>query len=150
MSITAPDILDKAAGHMRDRASTYDRAKGERSMGKAVAMFNACHGTSLSEEQGWHLMELVKHVRYFTAPGYHADSVEDGAAYAALRGEAGAAKAHEPASEIDDESERQQLVQQSGEMAEHVYPAVDAGVIDCLCTPATKCCGSDTCPRVYR
>ena len=113
MSITAPDILDKAAGHMRDRASTYDSAKGERSMGKAVAMFNACHGTQLTEEQGWHLMELVKHVRYFTAPGYHADSVEDGAAYAALRGEAGAAKAHEPASEIDDESERQQLVQQS-------------------------------------
>ena len=119
MSITAPDILDKAAGHMRDRASTYDSAKGERSMGKAVAMFNACHGTQLTEEQGWHLMELVKHVRYFTAPGYHADSVEDGVAYAALRGEAGAAKAYEPASEIDDESERIQAVGQNGNTGEH-------------------------------
>lgn len=145
MSITAPDILDKAAGHMRDRARTYDSAKGERSMGKAVAMFNACHGTTLTEEQGWHLMELVKHVRYFTAPGYHADSVEDGAAYAALRGEAGAAKAYEPASEIDDESERQQLVQQSGEMAEHVYPAVDAAK-DCGCHWRGKCNCHD-CPR---
>lgn len=122
MSITAPDILDKAAGHMRDRASTYDSAKGERSMGKAVAMFNACHGTQLTEEQGWHLMELVKHVRYFTAPDYHADSVEDGAAYAALRGEAGAAyrqdkESPEPASEIDDESERIQAIGQNGMIA---------------------------------
>lgn len=32
----------------------------------------------------------------------------------------------EPASAIDDDSPRQQLIQQSGEMAEHVYPAVDA------------------------
>jgi hypothetical protein len=119
MSITAPDILDKAASHMRDRASTYDSAKGERSMGKAVTMFNACHGTQLTEEQGWHLMELVKHVRYFTAPDYHADSVEDGAAYAALRGEAGAAKAYEPASEIDDESERIHAIGQNGNTAEH-------------------------------
>lgn len=31
----------------------------------------------------------------------------------------------EPAAEIDDDSERQLLIQQSGEMAEHVYPAID-------------------------
>lgn len=32
----------------------------------------------------------------------------------------------EPAADIDDESLRQQLIQQNGEMAEEVYPAVDA------------------------
>lgn len=31
----------------------------------------------------------------------------------------------EPASEIDDDSERQLLIQQGGEMAEYVYPAID-------------------------
>lgn len=51
----------------------------------------------------------------------------------------------EPASEIDDESERQQLVQQSGEMAEHVYPAVDAAK-DCGCHWGGKCNCHD-CPR---
>lgn len=86
---TAQDILLAGVRHMEARAGTYDSQGGERSMGKAVAMFNACHGTSLTAEQGWHLMELVKHVRFFSAPGYHADSVEDGAAYAALRARRG-------------------------------------------------------------
>lgn len=85
--VSAADILRAGAAHIEDRASSYDGERGERSMGKAIAMFNACHGTNLSEAQGWHLAELVKHVRFFSAPGYHADSAEDGAAYAALRGE---------------------------------------------------------------
>ena len=88
VTLTALDILASAPRHISDRASTYDQPQGERSMGKAVGMFNACHGTALTEAQGWHLMELVKHVRFFTAGGYHADSMEDGINYAALRGEA--------------------------------------------------------------
>lgn len=86
--VTASTILRAGADHIEARASAYDAENGERSMAKTVAMFNACHGTDLTEAQGWHLLELLKHVRFFTAPGYHADSVEDGAAYAALRGEA--------------------------------------------------------------
>ena len=84
----APEILDKAAGHMRDRAGTYDKPEGERSMAQTVAIFNQFHGTSLTEAQGWHFMQVLKDVRLFTRPGYHADSGEDGVAYAALKCEA--------------------------------------------------------------
>jgi hypothetical protein len=94
--VTAPDILRAGISHMEARATSYDSEGGERSMGKAVAMFNACHDLQLTEAQGWHLMELVKHVRFFSAPGYHGDSCEDGAAYAALRGEAMAGAGYAP------------------------------------------------------
>ena len=85
---TAPQILDAAAGHMRDRAATYDTPGGERSMGQAVAVFNLHHGTALTEAQGWHFMAVLKQVRAFQRGGYHADSIEDCAAYVALMGEA--------------------------------------------------------------
>ena len=84
----AHDILTKAAGHMQDRASTYDKPEGERSMAQAVAIFNLYHGTELTEAQGWHLLQILKDVRLFTRPGYHADSAEDCVAYAALKAEA--------------------------------------------------------------
>lgn len=92
----APDILTKAAGHMRDRAANYDKPDGERSMAQTVDVFNAFHGTALTEAQGWHFMQILKDVRLFTAPGYHADSAEDGAAYCALKAEALAAKTAKP------------------------------------------------------
>lgn len=85
---TAIDLLDFAAGHMRARAATYDRPGGERSMAQTVKVFNAFHGTALTEAQGWHFMQILKDVRLFTAPGYHADSAEDGISYAALKAEA--------------------------------------------------------------
>jgi hypothetical protein len=84
----APEILDKAAQHMRDRAATYDKPEGERSMGLTVAIFNLYHGTNLTESQGWHLMQILKDVRLFARPGYHADSAEDCTAYSALKAEA--------------------------------------------------------------
>ena len=84
----APEILDKAAQHMRDRAATYDKPEGERSMGLTVAIFNLYHGTNLTEAQGWHLMQILKDVRLFARPGYHADSAEDCTAYSALKAEA--------------------------------------------------------------
>ncbi|WP_313330732.1 hypothetical protein [Comamonas sp.] len=87
-SALAPDLLEAAAGHMRDRAATYDKPAGERSMAATVRVFNAFHGTSISEAQGWHFMQILKDVRLFTnvdAP--HRDSIEDGVAYAALKGE---------------------------------------------------------------
>lgn len=86
---SAPDLLDAAAGHMRDRAATYDKPEGERSMAQTVAVFNQFHGTALTEAQGWHFMQILKDVRLFANPtNPHRDSVEDGVAYSALKGEA--------------------------------------------------------------
>ena len=84
----AASILETAGDHMASRASTYDAEGGERSMGKAVDAFNAIHGTDITEAQGWHLLQILKDVRLFTSPSYHADSAEDCVAYAALKAEA--------------------------------------------------------------
>ena len=86
---TADSILIAAVRHMRDRAATYDKPQGERSMGATVAAFRATTGIELTEEQGWHFMALLKLVRSQQG-GYRADSYEDGAAYVALAGEAAA------------------------------------------------------------
>lgn len=84
----APTILEAAAKHMRDRAATYDKPEGERSMGKTVAAFNAVTGRDLSEHEGWLLMVLLKAVRSEQRADPHTDSIEDLVAYAALYGEA--------------------------------------------------------------
>ena len=84
----APELLGRAAAHMHDRASTYDAPGGERSMGKAVAAFNAITGRNLTESEGWLLLQVLKDVRLFTRSEYHADSAEDCIAYAALKAEA--------------------------------------------------------------
>lgn len=86
--MTAPELMGKAKGHMEARASTYDQPGGERSMGKAVAAFNAITGRALAESEGWLLLQLLKDVRLFQRPGFHADSAEDCIAYAALKAEA--------------------------------------------------------------
>ncbi len=82
------DVLQAAAEHMRDRATTYDAPSGERSMEKAVAMFNALLGGDrmLTTEQGWLFMAILKIVR--TQQGdFKLDNYEDLAAYAALAAE---------------------------------------------------------------
>ena len=84
--MNAHDILQAAAGHMRDRAATYDKPEGERSMGATVAAFRAVTGVRLTETQGWLFMALLKAVRSQQG-AYRADSFEDGAAYFALAGE---------------------------------------------------------------
>lgn len=84
----APELLGRAAAHMHDRASTYDAPEGERSMGKAVTAFNAITGHTLTESEGWLLLQVLKDVRLFTRSAYHADSAEDCIAYAALKAEA--------------------------------------------------------------
>ena len=84
----ATDVLEKAAQHMRDRAATYDKPEGERSMAQTVAAFNAITGKSLSVAEGWLLMAVLKQVRVFQNPAKpHQDSLEDGVAYAALLAE---------------------------------------------------------------
>ena len=84
----APELLGRAVAHMHERASTYDETGGERSMGKAVTAFNAITGRNLTESEGWLLLQVLKDVRLFTRPAYHADSAEDCIAYAALKAEA--------------------------------------------------------------
>jgi hypothetical protein len=84
--MNAQEILNKAAGHMEDRAATYDSEEGERSMGKTVEMFNTLYGTSLTEEQGWAFMAVLKMVRSSQGK-YRADNYEDGVAYLSLMGE---------------------------------------------------------------
>jgi len=93
IDMSAHDILQQAAKHMQDRAATYDKPEGERSMGATVVAFNAVTGISMNEEQGWLFMSLLKAVRSQQG-AYRADSYEDGAAYFALAGEAGANARH--------------------------------------------------------
>jgi hypothetical protein len=85
-TIPAADFLKKGLGHMEDRAVTYDKEGGERSMGKTIAAFNIITGYNLTEEEGWLFMEILKQVRSMQG-SFKADNYEDLAAYAALRGE---------------------------------------------------------------
>lgn len=85
-SKSAPDFLTAAIGHMEDRAKTYDKPAGERSMAATVAAFNAATGHAVTEEQGWLFMVFLKAIR--TQQGvFRADNYEDGAAYFGLMGE---------------------------------------------------------------
>lgn len=86
----APDLLAKAKQHMEARAAQYDAPGGERSMGRAVTAFNAITGRTLTEREGWLLLQVLKDVRLFQREAYHADSAEDCIAYAALKAEAAA------------------------------------------------------------
>ena len=67
-------------------------------MAATVAAFNAIEGTQLSERQGWAFMQILKMVRGATTARnglYNEDDALDGAAYAALGGEAAAMAARE-------------------------------------------------------
>ena len=84
----APDILKKSAQHMIDRAATYDKPEGERSMAQTVKAFNTITGRDITTAEGWLMMAVLKQVRAFQNPGKpHVDSLEDGPAYLALMAE---------------------------------------------------------------
>lgn len=83
----AQDVLAQAAKHMNDRAATYDKPEGERSMEATVKAFNALSGQDLSESEGWLLLACLKASRLFQRPGFHQDSAEDLVAYCALLAE---------------------------------------------------------------
>lgn len=85
--IQAHDILTASAGHLADRAKTYDNAAGERSIQKTVNLFEILTGHELTEEQGWLFMSLLKLVRS-TQGNFKLDNYEDAAAYCALMAEA--------------------------------------------------------------
>lgn len=82
----AYECLNQAQSEMQDRAATYDKPQGERSMANTVAMFNALTGFELSEEQGWKFMCCLKLVRSEQGT-FKADNFIDGAAYFGLAGE---------------------------------------------------------------
>jgi len=82
----AQDFLNAGLGHMQDRAATYDKPTGERSMAATVGAFKCVSGVEMTEEQGWLFMGLLKMVRSQQGE-FKADNYEDEAAYAALRGE---------------------------------------------------------------
>ena len=85
-TVKATEILNAAGKHLADRGATYDKPEGERSMQKTITAFNAIADQSLTVEQGWLFMTLLKAVR--TQQGcYKPDNYEDGAAYFALAGE---------------------------------------------------------------
>lgn len=83
----AIDLLKQASNIMEERAKQYDSPEGERSMGKCTAAFNIITGKNISESEGWLLLQILKDVRLWQKPGYHADSAEDCIAYAALKAE---------------------------------------------------------------
>lgn len=83
----ATQILQHAVKEMADRAKTYDNEAGERSMDATVTAFEAVTGHSLTVEQGWLFMALLKAVRSQQG-AYREDSYVDGAAYFGLAGEA--------------------------------------------------------------
>ena len=87
--MSAIELLEKAAGHLKNRAATYDKPEGERSIGAAVAAFNAITGDGIMNtgERGWMFMAILKMVRSQQG-NYKADNYEDLAAYGALMGEA--------------------------------------------------------------
>lgn len=85
--MTAAEILNQAAGHLSDRATTYDKPAGERSMAATVSAFRTITGVSMTEEQGWLFMAVLKAVRSQQG-ALKTDNYEDGAAYFALAGEA--------------------------------------------------------------
>ena len=84
----AASILQDAIDAMSERGNSYDTdGKGvERSMDKVVAMFNTLTRHTLTTEQGWDFMILLKLVR--ASQGYKHDNYIDGSAYFGLAGEA--------------------------------------------------------------
>ena len=84
---SAPDLLIEAADTIGNRAIERDNADGERSMARAVQMFDVWRGPharpGLSEHDGWAFMVFLKLAR--AAEGnHHRDDWVDGAAYMAL------------------------------------------------------------------
>ena len=90
MGNSSIDFLESAAQVQRERAKTYAAGGtfgGERSMGRTVQAFNIITGQSLSESEGWLLLQILKDVRDRTN-GPHHDSLLDGVAYSSLKAEA--------------------------------------------------------------
>ena len=78
-------MLEEAQSAIAQRGETRDNNE-ERSMASCVAAFNGMFGHTLTEEQGWWFMVLLKMSRS-KGGKYNIDDYIDGAAYCALAGE---------------------------------------------------------------
>ena len=87
-SRTASEIADASLVHIKERATTYDQADGERSAQKTAVAFNAITGHNVSEAEVFLLLQILKDVRQWSRDEYHQDSAEDCIAYASLKAEA--------------------------------------------------------------
>jgi hypothetical protein len=84
---SAASFLTTAGQTMTQRGQQYDSPEGERSMGKAIAAYNAITGRDLKESDGWLIMVKLKEVRQWQRPDFHEDSAIDSVAYSALLAE---------------------------------------------------------------
>lgn len=82
---------------MRDRAAQRDTQNGERSMARAVAIFNAWTDYKLTEEDGWRFMIALKQAREIQG-NFNGDDYEDLTAYGGLLGEC---ISEQPAENVD-------------------------------------------------
>jgi hypothetical protein len=87
MHINAQEFLSSAHAAIRNRGAQRDTPDGERSMGRAVAMFNELTGSRMTVREGWVFMALLKLSRA-QAGRFHADDYVDASGYLGLAGEA--------------------------------------------------------------
>lgn len=83
MFLSAQDILGNASHLVQNRGAERDKSDGERSMSRAVNIFNAWKGTELTEEQGWAFMVALKFAR-MEGGKFKLDDYQDATAYVAL------------------------------------------------------------------
>lgn len=83
--VKAQDVLTKGLNGLTEHEADRDSGD-ERSITKAVQMFNVLYDKDLTDEQGWMFMTMVKQSR--SIRGYNPDNYVDGAAFFALSGEA--------------------------------------------------------------
>ena len=84
---SARGILLEAADVLQSRGKERDQPNGERSMQKAVNIFNAIHPEiGLTEVQGWRFMQCLKLAREVQG-SFREDDYLDGVGYAALKAE---------------------------------------------------------------
>ena len=87
------EIMDDAKSTISDRGKERDMPDGERTIPRCVTAFNAITGYTLSNEDGWLFMQVLKQCRSKQGK-YKYDDFRDGIGYAALRAEE-AQMAHE-------------------------------------------------------
>ena len=81
-------LLREALNTLVERGKRRDNTEGqgERSMEKAVAIFNAWTGSSMDEEDGWRFMICLKQAREIQG-NFHRDDCVDLVGYSSLLGE---------------------------------------------------------------
>jgi hypothetical protein len=79
-------VFDDAKATIIQRGEERDQSDGERTIPRCVTAFNAITGHTLSNEDGWLFMEVLKKCRSVQGK-YKYDDFRDGLGYAALRAE---------------------------------------------------------------